>query len=151
MADSFFTLSSSVVLKINRKVKSLASNRLYRFNNKHTWNDVFDDVLDPEEFDMRKTDQVFVTVSDKSGVETYEPDMGEPIQVVQEFDSRLKYATFTVNRTDDSDDENNNTVQEAARPAKKNVFKVMMGNAREINCTKNPVKFDEHAPRFTGM
>ena len=37
---------------------------------------------------------------------------------------------------------------------KKTFFDVMMpliGNARQINCTKNPVKFDEYAPLFTGM
>lgn len=131
-------------------MKPIASNRLYRFNNKKTWHDVFDDVLDAEELLMKKTDEVSVQVSDKSGVESFQPDMTEPIQVVQDFDNRLKYVTFTVKRytTDNSDDdENNNTVQEAA--AQKTFFDVMMGNARQLNCTKNPIKFDEQAPRFT--
>ena len=64
---------------------------------KKTWNDVFDEVTDPEEVDLKKTDQILVTVSDRAG-QTFEPDMEEPIQVVQEFDRRLKFATFTVNR-----------------------------------------------------
>lgn len=148
-ADSFFTLSSSVVLKSNGKIKALASNRLYRFNNKNTWANVFDDVLDPEEFCMGKTDQVFVTVSDKSGIEVYEPDMRETIKVVQEFDNKLKYVTFTVNRYNSTDEEENNNVQAQGQEARKNVFDVMMGGARQIN--KSPVKFDEKSPHFTGM
>ena len=39
MADSYFTLSSSVVVKTDNKVKAIVSNRLNRFNNKKTWND----------------------------------------------------------------------------------------------------------------
>jgi hypothetical protein len=52
------------------------SNRLYRFNYKKTWNDVFDEVTDPEEVDLKKTDQILVTVSDRAG-QTFEPDMEE--------------------------------------------------------------------------
>lgn len=63
----FFTLSSSVVFKINNKVKPVISNRLYWFNKK-TWNDVSDDVTDPKEISTRKTDEVVVTVSDQGGV-----------------------------------------------------------------------------------
>ena len=76
MADSYFTLSSSVVVKIDNKVKPIVSSRLYRFNNKKTWNDVFDEVTDPEEVDLKKTDQILVTVSDRAG-QTFEPDMEE--------------------------------------------------------------------------
>ena len=76
MADSYFTLSSSVVVKTDNKVKPIVSNRLYRFNNKKTWNDVFDEVTDLEEVDLKKTDQILVTVSDRAG-QTFEPDMEE--------------------------------------------------------------------------
>ena len=72
----YFTLSSSVVVKTDNKVKLIVSNRLYRFNNKKTWNDVFDEVTDPEEVDLKKTDQILVTVSDRAG-QTFEPDMEE--------------------------------------------------------------------------
>lgn len=89
MADSFFTLSSSVILKVNKKIKPIVSNRLYRFNSKKTWNDVFDEVADPDEIGMRKTDEVVVNVSDISGLQTFEPDMSESIEVVQEFDNKL--------------------------------------------------------------
>ena len=75
MTDSYFTLSSSVVVKTDNKVKPIVSNRLYRFNNKKTWNDVFDEVTDPE-VDLKKTDQILVTVSDRA-VQTFEPDMEE--------------------------------------------------------------------------
>ena len=78
------------------------SNRLYRFNNNKTWHDVFDDVADPEEISMKKADEVMVRVSERGtracGVQSFEPDTSEPIAVVQEFDNRLKFATFTVNR-----------------------------------------------------
>jgi hypothetical protein len=43
---------------------------------KKTWNDVFDEVTDPEEVDLKKTDQILVTVSDRAG-QTFEPDMEE--------------------------------------------------------------------------
>ena len=76
MADSYFTLSSSVVVKTDNKVKPIVSNRLYRFNNKKTWNDVFDEVTDPEEVDLKKTNQILVTVSDRAG-KTFEPDIEE--------------------------------------------------------------------------
>ena len=76
MADSYFTLSSSVVVKTVNKVKPIESNRLYIFNNKKTWNDIFDEVADPEEVDLKKTDQILVTVSDRAG-QTFEPDMEE--------------------------------------------------------------------------
>jgi hypothetical protein len=75
MADSYFTLSSSVVVKIDNKVKPIVSSRLYRFNNKKTWNDVFDEVTDPEEVDLKKTDQILGTVSDRAG-QTFEPRHG---------------------------------------------------------------------------
>ena len=64
MADSYFTWSSSVVVKTDNKVKPIVSNR---FNPKKTWNDVFDEVIDLEEVDLKKTDQILVTVSDRVG------------------------------------------------------------------------------------
>ena len=73
MADSYFTRSSSVVVKTDNKVKPIVSNR---FNPKKTWNDVFDEVIDLEEVDLKKTDQILVTVSDRVG-QTFEPDMEE--------------------------------------------------------------------------
>lgn len=149
MAASFFTLSSSVILKVNKKIKPIVSNRLYRFNSKKTWNDVFDEVADPDEIGMRKTDEVVVNVSDKSGLQTFEPDMSESIEVVQEFDNKLKFATFTVNRynleSDEEQEENNNVNKE------KSYLDVLMSNARHLACTKNPIRINEENPRFTGM
>jgi hypothetical protein len=71
MADSYFTLSSSVVVKADNKVKPIVLNRLYRINQKKTWNEVFDEVTDPEEVDLKKTDQILTTVSDRAG-QTFE-------------------------------------------------------------------------------
>ena len=76
MADSYFTLSSSVVVKADNKVKPIVLNRLYRINQKKTWNEVFDEVTDPEEVDLKKTDQILTTVSDRAG-QTFELDMEE--------------------------------------------------------------------------
>ena len=67
MADSYFTLSSSVVVKTDNKVKPIVSNRLYRFNNKKTWNDVFDEVTDPEEVDLKKMDQSWTNIWARHG------------------------------------------------------------------------------------
>jgi hypothetical protein len=51
------------------------SNRLYRYNNKKTWNDIFDEVTDPEEVDLKKTDQILGTVLDRAG-QTFEDTIG---------------------------------------------------------------------------
>jgi hypothetical protein len=58
-----------------------------------------------DDFFQRKTDEICVTVSDRSG-HSFEPDLEEPIQVVQVFDSALKFATFVVNRYASSSEEN---------------------------------------------
>jgi hypothetical protein len=62
MADSYFTLSSSVVVKTDNKVKPIVSTDSYRFNNKKTWNDIFEEAIDPEEVDLKKTDQILVSL-----------------------------------------------------------------------------------------
>ena len=100
-----FTISS-VQLKIGLKSKPVVSNRLYRFENTKTWKEAFDEVCD-DDFMLRKSDEISVTVSDRSG-HSFEPDFEEPFQVVQEFDSALKFAAFVVNRYASSSDENNN-------------------------------------------
>ena len=43
---------------------------------KKTWNDIFDEVTDLKEVDLKKTDQILVTISDRAG-QTFEPDMEE--------------------------------------------------------------------------
>jgi hypothetical protein len=91
MAFRFFILSSSVHVKIGLKSRPIASNRLYRFENTKTWHEVLAEVCD-DDFFLRKTDEICVTVSDRSG-HSFEPDLEEPIQVDQEFDLALKYAT----------------------------------------------------------
>jgi hypothetical protein len=91
MAFWFFTLSSSVHVKIGLKSRPIVSNRLYRFENTNTWHEVFVEVCD-DDFFLRKTEEICVTVSDRSG-HSFEPDLEEPIQVVQEFDSALQFAS----------------------------------------------------------
>jgi hypothetical protein len=93
-----------VHVKIGLKSRSIVSNRLYRFENTKTWHEVFVEVCD-DDFFLRKTDEICVTVSDRSG-HSFEPDLEEPIQVVQEFDLALKFATFVVNRYASSSEEN---------------------------------------------
>ena len=88
MAFQFFTLSSSVHVKIGLKSRPIVSNRLYRFENTNTWHEVFVEVCD-DDFFQRKTEEICATVSDRSG-HSFEPDLEEPIQVVQEFDSALQ-------------------------------------------------------------
>jgi hypothetical protein len=75
MADSYFTLSSSVVVKTDNKMKPIVSNTT-DLEKKKRWNDIFDEVTDPEEVDLKKTDQILATVSDRAG-QTFEPDMEE--------------------------------------------------------------------------
>ena len=62
-----------------------------------TWDDIFNDLLEESEFKIHKTDTVSVTISDKlMGTTVFTPDMEEPIYVVKQFDSTLKYALFTI-------------------------------------------------------
>jgi hypothetical protein len=93
-----------VHVKIGLKSRPIVSNKLYRFENTKTWHVVFVEVCD-DDFFLRKTDEICVTVSDRSG-HSFEPDLEEPIQVVQEFDLALKFATFVVNRYASSSEEN---------------------------------------------
>ena len=74
-------------------MKPIGSNRLYRFNNKKTWNDVFDEVTDPEEVDLKKTDQFLVTVSDRAG-QTFEPDMEESGAPKKKIKKRICLPTY---------------------------------------------------------
>ena len=63
MAFRFFTLSSSVHVKIGLKSRPIVSNRLYRFENTKTWHEVFGEVC-VDDFFLRKTDEICMTVSD---------------------------------------------------------------------------------------
>jgi hypothetical protein len=44
-------------LKSALKIEQISGHD-YRFNKKKTWNDVEDEVTDPEEVDLKKTDQI---------------------------------------------------------------------------------------------
>jgi hypothetical protein len=59
--------------------------------------DVFDEVTDPEKVDLKKTDQIVVTVSDRAG-QTFEPDMAESGQTEIFFITKilLKVALNTI-------------------------------------------------------
>ena len=74
-------------------MKPIGSNRIYRFNNKKTWNDVFDEVTDPEEVDLKKTDQFLVTVSDRAG-QIFEPDMEESGAPKKKIKKRICLPTY---------------------------------------------------------
>jgi hypothetical protein len=63
MAFRFFTLSSSVHVKIGLKLRPIVSNRLYRFENTKTWHEVFVEVCD-DDFFLREIDEICMTVSD---------------------------------------------------------------------------------------
>ena len=72
---------------------------IYPFEIDDTWDDIFNDLLEESEFKIHKTDTVSVTTSDKlMGITVFTPDMEEPIRVVKQFDSTLKYALFTIVR-----------------------------------------------------
>lgn len=92
-----FTLCSSVIVKCGDKNENICKNRLYLFEIDDTWDDIFNDLLEESEFKIHKTDTVSVTISDKlMGTTVFTPDMEEPIRVVKQFDSTLKYALFTI-------------------------------------------------------
>jgi hypothetical protein len=53
--------------------------------------------LEESEFKIHKTDTVSVTISDQlMGTTVFTVDMEEPIRVVKQFDSTLKYVLFTI-------------------------------------------------------
>lgn len=81
--------------------------------------------------------------------------MSEPIQVVQEFDSKLKLATFIVNKYDTSEDVNNNHAQDCPKPAisgtgpqTKDVLRCNDGKFKLVKLYQN--ERNEEGPRFTG-
>ena len=97
-----FTLCTSVIAKYGNDTKTLCKNRLYEYDDDETWNDVLQDVLHGEDFTFHKTDTVIATVSAKlTETATFTPDLEEPIRIVKDFDSTLKYVKFTVNRDKD--------------------------------------------------
>jgi hypothetical protein len=103
MAFRFFTLSSSVHVKIELKSRPIVSSRLYRFENTKTWHEVFVEVW--RRF-LSEENMKFVWLSQTDRDTRLSPILEEPIQVVQEFDSALTFATFVVNRYASSSEEN---------------------------------------------
>jgi hypothetical protein len=70
---------------------------LYLFEIEDTWDDIFNNLLEESEFKIHKTDIVSVTISDQlMGTTVFTVDMEEPIRVVKQFDSTLKYVLFTI-------------------------------------------------------
>ena len=91
---------------------------------------VCDEVVYPEELTLKKRDYVADTVSDKTGHQTFQLDYEEPIQVVQEFDPRLKFVTFTIHRDPENDIH--------PPPPLKSAFEVLM--TRQNSCNKFKVR-----------
>ncbi|XP_055997718.1 uncharacterized protein LOC125665866 [Ostrea edulis] len=141
-------LSSTVKIKYKHtsKVVPIIVNRLYSFSKHCTWNEVLNDLTADGDHNIDKLDEVTVTVSDKlaNGV-TFEPDFEEQIQVVHNFDKKLKYVQFDVIR----DLEPNNNVPKGQNPPTcPTAFDVLMRKSSTL--TKLPQKIDEASPRFTG-
>ena len=90
---------------------------------------MFDEIADPDEIGLKKTDCVLVTVANKLNdtATVFEPDFKEEIGVVKDFDKNLEFATFTIIR-DGSDDiaKNYNNAGQINR------------NAMEITCFPIP-------------
>ncbi|XP_056012384.1 uncharacterized protein LOC125679681 [Ostrea edulis] len=140
-------LSSTVKIKYKHtsKVVPIIVNRLYSFSKHCTWNEVLNDLTADGDHNIDKLDEVTVTVSDKlaNGV-TFEPDFEEQIQVVHNFDKKLKYVQFDVIR----DLEPNNNVPKGQNlPTCPTAFDVLMRKSSTL--TKLPQKIDEASPRFT--
>ena len=83
-------------------------------------------------------------------VEVFTPDMEEPIRVVKQFDSTLKYALFTFGIVWDIDVGMNN-IDKAACSTVKSAFDVLL---RSSTVTKSPrikAHTAEHFTANTGM
>jgi hypothetical protein len=92
-----------------------------------------------------------VTISDKlMGTTVFTPDMEEPIRVVKQFDSTLKYALFTFGILRDIDVGMNN-IDKAACSTVKSASDILM---RSSTVTKSPrikAHTAEHFTANTGM
>ena len=151
MAD--YTVASSVNIKTGNKVRNIVSNRLYRFNNKLTWKRFSMKSYIQRNWHWKKWTMWPILSQSLTKLPTVlvtkrfnqKADYEEPIQVVQEFDPRLKFVTFTVHRDPKYEDVDNNI---HPPPPLKSTFEVLM--TRQNLCNKVPVKFSEEAPRFTG-
>ena len=97
-------------------------------------------MADLEDSGQTKTNGIIISVTDQvSWVQVFEPDLEEEIRVVQEFDKRLKFVTFTILRDSTEQDINNNSPPPPYPPKKKDASDVLMNT----NSTKFPCKIME--------
>jgi len=99
---SLLTLCSNVNIRESDSTKNIIRNRLYEYETDMTWKDILNELLDEiPGTSIGKADTVAVALTPKlnSNIsECFYPDIDETISVVKEFDDRLKYATFEIEK-----------------------------------------------------
>jgi hypothetical protein len=83
-------------------------------------------------------------------VEVFTPDMEEPIRVVKQFDSTLKYALFTFGIVWDIDVGMNN-IDKAACSTVKSAFDVLLRSSTVTKSPRTKAHTAEHFTANTGM
>ena len=134
----------ALFVRCGDRYENVCKNRLYQYDIDDTWNDIYKDLQEETKFKFHKTDKISVKISDKlMGTTVFTPDMEEPIRVVKEFDSTLKYALFTIVRDIDV----GMNIDKAACSAVKSAFDILM---RGSTATKSP-RVKATTEHFTGM
>lgn len=148
--NELFTICSSIVVSCGEQKKNICSNRLYQYETDCTWEDVYEDLIQDENFSRHKTDVVSVTVSNSlqctssSCSLSMTPDFYNKISVVRDFDKTLKYVSFKVVRDKDIGLTESET---AETPPASSINDVLMKASME---KKSAGLKDSESTRFTG-
>ncbi|XP_033743220.1 uncharacterized protein LOC117329392 [Pecten maximus] len=112
-----------------------------------TWNEVLDELLHTGTHSPSlpgKTDVVELSLAAKNSITVFHPHMDEAIEVAQNLDNTLKYATFKVIKSTTTTESESNPTS----TSKRNAFSVLMSSATELS------KFAKHkdatGQKFTG-
>lgn len=145
-----FTLCSTIKLnfKNTNKVRQITNNRLCRFDNSNTWRTVLTEVAG-DKITVRPSDEISVQVSNNVGsvsANIFQPSIDEAISVVQDFDNKLKFATFTISREGDDDQCSDS---DSGGDRKQSAFDVLMSTGTTFTKLPKPIDVSSQA-RFTG-
>ncbi|XP_033749002.1 uncharacterized protein LOC117333692 [Pecten maximus] len=113
------------------------NNYIMEFGVGDTWNEVLDELLHTGTHSPSlpgKTDVVELSLAAKNSITVFHPHMDEAIEVAQNLDNTLKYATFKVIKSTTTTESESNPTS----TSKRNAFSVLMSSATELS------KFAKH-------
>lgn len=130
-----------------QQTSTLVSKKIARFSTKLTLNDILNEVIGETEIDDQinkalNGNKFTCAASNKEqDISPYEAEPDEILKTLVEFDSKIRYLSFTIHLEDSGADENNNKTITGT-----NAFQKMM--TQEIEKLATTVKFDPVTDRF---